>query len=832
MSILNTPKPFRPRHHHRPYTGLTSWVAMLVLAGWASASWAGTLVCARNGAVVSPQGTLKIGDSLSCSNQASGGGDVDSFTVRRASTCPSTSSQVIALGTGQTDPVSERQIQVTFTGFIANKTDLELGTTGDVSLCANTTASYSAVWDTDPPPPISLVRTTVDLVNGVATIAGGAGSVEAGATVSLRNNRAGTSQTRMAASDGGVTLSITAQEGDKLAITVTDRNLNTSTIPNAQGHPVTLETVVTALADPAAKGALPVGVLVLDDPNGLSGVTDPAWFQTRAEDPNPTLAWAKIMYPATRNGVGTPAHSSGSWPVVLLLHGRHFNCDPDGSFSSNLNTQCDSYPTLCLRAKCTYDFQRIPSHEGHDYLMEKLASLGFFVISVSAHELQLYDEQWNFAARGRLVLRFLDKLRDWTQMGSDPFGGRFAGKLDMSRIGLVGHSRGGEGVVAAQSLNPNWPPESKTPAPHSIKAIVAIAPTDGNPIERPYDVKDSSYLLVLGSRDGDVGRTGFRVYDRAYPETTLGCVSIAGRLPKAIAYAYSANHNYFNTIWTDERDSEYWATSPNLWVGAKDDSTSTPKLSAAAQRRVALTAIVPFLRWQLRGEENYREVLTGEHRFAQGPSEVFWTFQDGWRKTVDDFEQLPAYNTSTNPILTSNALGGAQTLGDFSFLSEGLFFTGDLNVPLQRFSPTTWEATWGPDHSKWLVTTWESGKQGRIESYLPPCHADLSAYRYLSLRAAKLRCIASGCTGNELPINLLVNIVDTSGRSASVDLRADLYAVLPASRESAQLSSVRIPLSHFTANGSQVDLRNISRIRIRTDRDFDAMALDDIEFGN
>jgi hypothetical protein len=491
---------------------------------------------------------------------------------------------------------------------------------------------------------------------------------------------------------------------------------------------------------------------------------------------------------------------------------------------------CDFDWTLCYRARCENDSQRIPSHEGHDYLMEKLASHGLFVISVSAHELQLYDEQWNFAARGRLVLRFLDKLRDWTQNGSDPFGGRFAGKLDMTHIGLVGHSRGGEGVVAAQSLNPGWPPESSTPAPHSIKAIISIAPTDGNRMGGHYDVTDSSYLLVLGARDGDVSdKDGFRVYDRAYPDPVLRCgVQSTDRLPKAINYAYGANHNYFNTIWTDERDSEYWTTSPNPWAGAVDDNYwITPKLSAAAQRRDALTAIVPFLRWQLLGEDNYREVLTGEHRFAQGPSEVFWTFQDGERKALDDFDQVPAYDTSTNPISTNNTLAGVQTLSDFSYLMEGslyeqLFSTGSLlqSVDLPNHSDT-----------KWLMTTWESGKQGVIASYLPPCNADLSAYRFISLRATRLFCRAPNC---ELPINLLVNIEDTSGHSAVEDLRTDFYAVLPAAPvyTTSQFSGVRIPLSHFTANGSQVDLRNISRIRILTDRDSDAMALDDIEFGN
>ena len=70
------------------------------------------------------------------------------------------------------------------------------------------------------------------------------------------------------------------------------------------------------------------------------------------------------------------------------------------------------------------------------------------------------------------MLKFLDKLRDWSANGSDPFGRIFNGKLDLSRVALSGHSRGGEGVAAADVLNATWP------APHSILAVNAIAPTD------------------------------------------------------------------------------------------------------------------------------------------------------------------------------------------------------------------------------------------------------------------------------------------------------------------------------------------------------------------
>jgi len=122
---------------------------------------------------------------------------------------------------------------------------------------------------------------------------------------------------------------------------------------------------------------------------------------------------------------------------------------------------------------------RIPSHEGYNYIMERLASQGIFSISISAHDIQPGLGAWDYDARGRLILKFLDKLRKWTVNGTDPFGGIFAGKLNMSRIALSGHSRGGEGVVAAQQLNTTWP------TPHSIVAVNAIAPTDQNVVASP-----------------------------------------------------------------------------------------------------------------------------------------------------------------------------------------------------------------------------------------------------------------------------------------------------------------------------------------------------------
>ena len=43
--------------------------------------------------------------------------------------------------------------------------------------------------------------------------------------------------------------------------------------------------------------------------------------------------------------------------------------------------------------------------------------------------------------------------KGYNTTGGAPFGTKFVGKLDMTRIGTMGHSRGGEGVVYNALLN-------------------------------------------------------------------------------------------------------------------------------------------------------------------------------------------------------------------------------------------------------------------------------------------------------------------------------------------------------------------------------------------
>ncbi len=564
------------------------------------------------------------------------------------------------------------------------------------------------------------------------------------------------------------------------------------------------------LEDPATIGQFAVGEVILDDPNGITGIPFDTTGMAASNYPI-NLAWAKIMYPANASGSGVPLSTVlSNYPIALFLHGNHAVCDADGAGPGMSHT--GSSP-------CTSDSNRVPNHEGYDYIMEKLASQGIISISISAHEINVRNDAWNIENRGRLIIKYLDKLKDWNDNGTDPFSGIFNGKINLTKIGLSGHSRGGEGVVAAEELN------QSLASPYSIVAINTIAPTD---LARNwgstsiFDISDSAFFLLLGARDGDVWDfQGNRIYDRAYRSSSVSPIN-----DKMSFNVYGANHNYFNTTWTDGAA----LGSSNPWAGAADNGSTTAGtdiMLGSVQRNVGQRLICAFFRKYLKDEQGYKEVFTGRIKLAALPNDkLFMTYQDKMRKNIDNFE-----NTPTNSLV--NSLGGAVSVSGFTNNNEI-----HMNNSFSDYSspPTTdsrfFHSTLG------LKLTWSGN--ATYESNIPAAHKDISTYKYLSFRVSKAPPAAAGSDA----INLFVNIEDNSGNQAMWDLRTDQFDIIPqpfhknkpawaggGPVDMISLTSVRIPLQNFTMNNSGVDLTDIKKIIIKT-MGASEIGLDDIEVTN
>ncbi len=154
------------------------------------------------------------------------------------------------------------------------------------------------------------------------------------------------------------------------------------------------------------------------------------------------------------------------------------------------------------------------STPGYLYLCQLLASHGIIAATIDVNFLN----GGNFGendARAIVHLEHLKQFRAWNGLAAHPL----HAKVDLNRILIVGHSRGGEAVGHASFFNPLTaiiPVLGDPPVPldgsvglgpyrFNLTGVAAIAPTDRQyePVSGPTVVPDR-YFLIHGSRDGDV----------------------------------------------------------------------------------------------------------------------------------------------------------------------------------------------------------------------------------------------------------------------------------------------------------------------------------------
>ncbi|MBB3042094.1 hypothetical protein [Nocardioides soli] len=249
--------------------------------------------------------------------------------------------------------------------------------------------------------------------------------------------------------------------------------------------------------------------------------------------------------------------ATGPRPLVLFLHGRHNYCyDP-----SDEQQWSDTWP-------CRAPFREIPSQLGYDYLQRVLASQGYATVSVRVNGINAQDgmlDDGGADARARIVQAHLDH---WAGLAA-------ARRVDLGRVVLVGHSRGGEGVNRAAIRIP-------LSAPYRIAGQVLIAPTDFASQTAPY----VPTVTLLPYCDGDVSDLqGQRFTDVA---RDLASDDTAFR---SSVLMMGANHNYFNTEWTPATAQ---APSDDDWYGAADQTCGRrdPQRLSGAGQRAAATAYV------------------------------------------------------------------------------------------------------------------------------------------------------------------------------------------------------------------------------------------------
>lgn len=247
-----------------------------------------------------------------------------------------------------------------------------------------------------------------------------------------------------------------------------------------------------------------------------------------------------------------PALSADTGPrgIVVFLHGRHSVCYVSGGGDSDSGWPCQA-PS-----------KEIPSQLGYEYLQQRLASQGYFTVSIRVNGINAQDDVLPDGGADARALLVRKHLEYWTSRAS-------AHQLDLSEVVLVGHSRGGEGVARAALQAP-------LSAPYRIVGAVLLAPTDFAGQAVPY----IPTLTVLPYCDGDV----YDLQGQRFTDGARDLVSDDTALHSSVM-VMGANHNYFNSEWTPGSVAPSW----DDWSGDEDavcGAKHPQRLSAPEQRSV------------------------------------------------------------------------------------------------------------------------------------------------------------------------------------------------------------------------------------------------------
>jgi dienelactone hydrolase len=307
------------------------------------------------------------------------------------------------------------------------------------------------------------------------------------------------------------------------------------------------EAASVALTNPALPGDVPFDTIIY----AAAGLVYPAPLSQYAiySTPDPAYITPRINIAAFANLGG-----SATWPFAssaVPLNGHV--CVPQGR---------GPFPLVVFAHGNHQPVEN--SSPGYLYLCRLLASHGIIAATIDVNFLN----GGNFGENdGRAIvhLEHLKRFRTWNNMAGHPLQGR----VDLNRIMIVGHSRGGEAVghasffnrlssIQPDSTSPVVPLDGSGPAPlgpyrFNLNAVAAIAPTDGQyqPLTG-LTVVPNPYYVIHGARDGDVTSfPGYHTYNRAHA-VDLANPTVSSGQWKAMLWVYNANHNQFNSIWASE----------------------------------------------------------------------------------------------------------------------------------------------------------------------------------------------------------------------------------------------------------------------------------------
>lgn len=491
----------------------------------------------------------------------------------------------------------------------------------------------------------------------------------------------------------------------------------------------------------------------------------PASFDPEVTTDLETEEWARVWRPDT----------DGVYPLVIFLHGNHGTC---GHFVANLGVRIDDSVDYTYDGTCPDGYVVTPNHRGYDYMAADLASHGYIVVSINANRGVTGadgvegDDGLNLR-RGRLVLRHMELLSGWNKNGGAPdsLGFQLTGQIDFEHVGLMGHSRGGEGVRAAvaqyKDKGSPWPARI---GKATFEAMFEIGPVDGQ-TSRVLDNTGMEWNVLLPGCDGDVyDLEGLKPFDRGLADT-----GEKKKLHKSTFEVFGANHNFYNTEWQ--------VSDADSCVG--ETALFPPLKGSAQQRATAHETLIPFFLAHLGGDKKPRKADIFDPSYPLPTKLAAITAYDRGFSPAPHAAENFVIDNFDRTTGTSSEGAANQSAGLAQYSHGG---GSDNDDPVQRAALVSWTANGG-------FLEVNATNAGSV--------VDTTDYPTLEFRVA-LRCSAQTCNTQPDPtgdVDFSLALADGQGNlSAPVALKSVAAVHRPAGTDGVEnviFQTVRVPAASF-----------------------------------
>lgn len=581
-------------------------------------------------------------------------------------------------------------------------------------------------------------------------------------------------------------------------------NLN---IPDVEGYPYYKEFDIVAdfnrngIYDEATDIIDYIGTAELIEETPSGGLT-----VVKAPDENGNFEVGILTYSGGMKKIpGTCACPNVPSNININIVGKIFYPRKDGS-GHDLSDSLDTYPLIIIAHG---NGVGAGLYHGFDYLGKLFASRGYIVASIDLHLFNINSPPFIYE-RGEATILHLDYLLDDPGISNTFIKNTLRPNINREKIGLIGHSRGGEGIIAAQDIN-----LGRNNPTYTIAALCSLAPTDitlgtGNIKCGPFNPK-VPYLMISATRDRDlIENPGYRILDKA-------------ARPKFGLTLYGGNHQSFN-----------FDTNPDLGTVAVCADTPPAAqyrmLCSDEQQRIAKIYAHSFMNIFLKGQQVYFPLFNNftTPTIARNLNDKLLTHlyqPTGWgnaRLTVDDFEQSPA-NINTNSLPEPNNHNALVDISTEDWL-------GLVTSPTRNYYP---------HYSNGGRLGWKNTASAKGLFEFEIGGKSIMYYNLLNFRIAqRYRLGTANINPANTPQNLKVYLTDGNGNNSDIiavgaycDYEipyTDIHSEVVYEKSIMQTAS--IPLRAFTANGATIDLEDIHSINFQFEpENIGELIIDDIE---